>query len=325
MCIVRGLLDEKLIQAGFFQFVRLADVRREFLRRNIVKHDLQRFVRLKAADDEIHRAPKRFQRLKVRMVQDGSHGAPERFIHRGEHRILPRILCGDDIGCDHLLQEILDRCLRFRLVARAPDEAAEIRELCIHRDHRAAGRAGSGGNRWHGNFSGPRLEFGGGLGKGRGGLQPLPQPGQLAENIEIRVKLLGMEVVHRSDVQFHRAAIGTDGKGELDLQAGDGGIEIVAVHAQRFPLGEFGTRLEPAEIRTAREIAQQRNPEFLRTGARGPRRRVFYNSEIKLIVHGEGGWVCSVVISMKGTGSQFMAGGIFPISLIESEKMSLLG
>ena len=141
MNVAAWLLDEQLIKAGVIQRLDLAQVRGQFLRRNIVEHDLEGFVRLEAAHDEIHGAPQGLDRLKIGMVQHGTHGPGKRFVDRRNRGILLRILCGHDVRTDDLFQKALQGRKGSGWDTGVPNKTAEIGKPGIRRDDGATGRA----------------------------------------------------------------------------------------------------------------------------------------------------------------------------------------
>ena len=285
MGIERRLLDQELEEARVFQGVRGTQVGGDLFRGDIVKHDLEMAGGFQAPDQKVDRAPKRLQGLEVRVMQDRAHGHRERLVHGRHHGVLARVLFRNHVRADDLLEQLVDRGFLPRRRGRAADEFGEITQLAIDRDHGAA-RLVALFLFLLAAFRAPGHELLGRAVEGRGVVQALAQTGQLAEDVQIVVQLVGMEIVDAGQGDLDRGALRADRQDELDALALDHVVQVVDVDFHRLAARQIGAGLQLAPVGARRKVAEHGDPERRGAGTRLVGDFPAHGAEVDLVLHG---------------------------------------
>ena len=180
--------------------------------------------------------------------------AVEGLVDGGDQGVLPRILGRDDVGRDDRFQQIRHRRVRARGRGGASDELGKVAQFAIYGNGQTAGRAAAT-RALRAGCGRPSLHLLRRFREGGRGLEALPQRRQFAEDGELRVELIRMQVLEVRDLDLQRA--GADGERQLQAKPLHDFVQVVAIHLQRLARGQGFSDLQLTAVGASGKVAQQ--------------------------------------------------------------------
>ena len=251
---------QQLEKPALSQVLLRRKIRRQLFGRDIKQHDLKLYVRLNPPRQQIKPAPLRLDRLEVRVVQDQPHRGTQRCVHGLQHLSRARIGGLHDMRADNPRQDVIHRTRLGQRPARIPDQSLKIREFQVRR------HTGASGPFRQLNRRAMRLGPGFQLLLRAPGHRPdaelLAQPLQRLKDLDLFVKLVGMQIVQFLQLHLDPHAILADGQRQRGRKAFDNVLNRVHIQERRRGGGQSIAHLHHTARRTAREITKERHAKL---------------------------------------------------------------